>query len=76
MTGETWLYPVFMIFAFLFIITIGIAITVFWIWMIINCAQRKFKNENDKIIWILVIVLAGIVGALIYYFVVKRKNER
>lgn len=56
------------------VIAVAVLSFVFWIWMVIDCAQRKFKSENDKVVWILVIVLAGIIGAAIYYFVVKRKS--
>jgi len=67
--------PFAFVFFFLMIFVISILSTVFWILMIIDVAKRKFKNDNDKILWILVIVLTGIIGALIYYFVVKRKNK-
>ncbi|HEX7735855.1 MAG TPA: PLD nuclease N-terminal domain-containing protein [Ktedonobacteraceae bacterium] len=43
--------------------------TVFWIWMIVDCARNEPDNSNDKIVWILVIVLTHLVGALIYFFV-------
>lgn len=52
------------IFVFLF---------VFWIWMIIDCVKRKFKNENDKIVWILVLIFLSFLGAILYYFIVKRQ---
>jgi amino acid transporter len=45
---------------------------VFWIWMIVDAAKREFP---DKAIWILVIVLTHFVGALIYYFAVKKKDS-
>ncbi|MBI3036040.1 PLDc N-terminal domain-containing protein [Candidatus Woesearchaeota archaeon] len=48
---------------------------VFWVKMIIDAAKREFPNPNDKVIWILVLALTGILGALIYYFVVKRKAQ-
>ena len=67
--------PFAFVFFFLMIFVISILSTVFWILMIIDVAKRKFKNDNDKILWILVIVLTGIIGALIYYFVVIRKNK-
>lgn len=38
--------------------------------MLVDAASRKFHSDSDKIVWILVIVLVGIVGALIYYFVI------
>jgi hypothetical protein len=43
--------------------------------MLIDSIKRKYKDENDKIAWILVIVLVGILGAIIYYFVVKIKKK-
>lgn len=54
---------------------IGIFAFVFWILMIVDVAKRNFKNENDKIMWILIVILTGIIGALIYYFMVKKKNK-
>jgi type VI protein secretion system component VasK len=59
----------------LFIIAIAIWAFVFWILMIIDCATRKFKDNIEKVVWIIVIVFLHILGALIYYFVVKRKNK-
>ena len=35
----------------------------FWIWMLIDCAKRKQKN---KIIWLLVIFLLNLIGAVTY----------
>ena len=35
-----------------------------------------FKKENDKIVWILVVVLLQILGALIYYFAVKISKKK
>ncbi len=58
------------------IFSIIIASIVLWIWMIIDCAQRKFKKSDDKVIWILVLIFLGIIGAIIYYFVVKRNNKK
>jgi|SRR3989344_3680395 len=48
---------------------------VFWIIMIVDVATRKFKEGNDKIVWILVVILASWIGALIYYFVVYMKHK-
>jgi NADH:ubiquinone oxidoreductase subunit 6 (subunit J) len=62
-------------FLILIILALAIFLFVLWIMMIVDCAQRKFKEENEKIIWILVIVLASYIGAIIYYFVVKRPNK-
>jgi prolipoprotein diacylglyceryltransferase len=67
---------IFLAFALIYlgIFLVGIASLVFWILMLVDSIKREYKNENEKITWILVIVLAGIIGALIYYFMVKRKK--
>lgn len=49
---------------------------VFWVLMLVDSIKRKFKKNDDKTIWVIVIVLTGTIGALIYYFVVKRKNKK
>ena len=43
--------------------------------MLVDAATRKFKEGNDKIAWILVVIFAGIIGALIYYFVIYKKSK-
>ncbi len=62
----------------LVIALVGLAGLVLWIWMIVDCATRQFPphRENEKVIWILVVVLVGWLGALIYYFVVKRPADQ
>lgn len=50
-------------------IAFGIWATVFWIMMIVHAAQHDVEN---KPMWIILMVFTGIIGALIYYFVVKR----
>ena len=61
----------------LIILVIGIIIFlfIFWILMIIDAATRKFKNETEKIVWILIIIFLQILGAIIYYFIIKRSNK-
>lgn len=51
-----------------------LAILVFWVWMLVDCIQHEFppQDQNAKIVWILVIIFAGWIGALIYFFVVKK----
>jgi hypothetical protein len=53
---------------------IGVAGTVFWIWMIVECATKEPNQGNEKIVWIIVIIFTHWIGALIYYFV--RRPQR
>jgi hypothetical protein len=54
----------------------GIAIfaTIFWIWVLVDCLTKESAEGNDKIVWTLVILLAPLLGAILYYFV--RRPER
>lgn len=60
-------------FIVLLAIALGVFSFVFWILMIIDAAQRKGLSDGERIAWILVLVFIGIIGAIIYYFAVKRK---
>lgn len=59
---------VFLVF-WLLLLFLGVAGTVLWIWMLIDCAVNEPSTGNDKIVWILVIVLTHGLGALIYLLV-------
>ena len=63
-----------MTFFVLIAIAVSLMATAFWIWMIIDCANNEPSEGNDKIVWILVIVLTGFLGAAIYYFA-RRPNR-
>ena len=41
---------------------------IFWIKMIAEVASSDFDNQDSKITWLLVTILLGFLGALIYYF--------
>lgn len=44
---------------------------VFWLWMLIDCAKREF---DDKALWIVLLIFLNFIAAVLYYFIVKRKN--
>ena len=54
---------------------LGLLVTGFWIWMLIDCATNEPSEGNDKVVWILVIVLTGWIGALIY-LLARRPNRK
>ena len=47
---------------------IPIVITIFWIWMLIDCITNNKIRGGSKVFWILAIFFTHIVGAVIYYF--------
>lgn len=74
MAAELIALPIAFMLIFFLAFAIAILGTIFWIFMLIDCAKRKFKEENDKIVWILVLALTSWIGAIIYYFVIKNKE--
>jgi len=54
-----------------FIILLSLASFVFWIIELVDVARREFRDPNTKLLWLLVVVLAHGLGALIYYFAGK-----
>ena len=57
------------VFVSIFFIVILWAI-IFWIKMLLDSIRRDIES---KPMWILLILLAGFLGALIYYFAIKKK---
>lgn len=64
----------FPLLLFLIMLPLVALLVAFWIWMLVDCATKEPSAGNDKLIWILIIVFAHWIGALIYYFV--RRPER
>ena len=49
---------------------------VFWLWMLVDCLKRDFKKDYDKIVWVLVLIFLHILGAIVYYFIVKTAGAK
>jgi ABC-type multidrug transport system fused ATPase/permease subunit len=64
------LIVIFGLFVFLF----SIASFAFWIWMLIDCVTNEPSEGNDKVIWLLLIIFLGIIGAIVYFF--ARRSKR
>jgi hypothetical protein len=79
-TGVAGLMGVF-ICLYVLAFAAGIFFFVVWVIALVDCAKREnlefpSPSENSKVLWILIVVLAGGVGAIIYYFVVMKKMPR
>lgn len=59
------------IFAVIFVALIPML--AFWIWMLVDAINKPGEN---KVPWILVLIFAGIVGAILYFFLVYRKRQK
>lgn len=64
---------------------LGIGMLVFWlivgglslvlfIWALIDVIRREFPNQNDKILWIILILLIGGLGPILYLLIGRKKG--
>ncbi len=61
------------------LIPLVILFLVLWVWMLIDCIKRPddefaIGGNYAKIIWIIVIIFAGLIGALIYFVLIKKEG--
>lgn len=62
--------------AWLCLVSFGIFVMVFWILMLIDISKREFPKTDDRTMWLLIVVLTGWLGGLIYYFTVKHPADQ
>jgi uncharacterized membrane protein len=62
------------IFGVLFIMGIGIGGLILWIWTLIDCINNETDERNERVIWVVVIAAAQLIGALIYLIVRRPKR--
>jgi len=74
MTFDIWTLGILGAIGILLAVALGVFFFIFWVSMLVDCLKRRFKNDNDKLVWTLVIIFVGLLGAVIYYFVVKEKR--
>jgi hypothetical protein len=53
---------------------VGVAVFALWLWSLIHCVQNRYLNDNNRLIGILLIVVLGIIGSLVYLFL-PRETE-
>ena len=49
-----------------------------WVWLLIDAIKRDYPagKENEKVVWILVLLFGSWIGALVYYIVVKKGYDK
>ena len=52
----------------------GIGGMVLWIWTLIDCINNESDQGNERIVWVVVIAAAQLIGALIYLFARRPKR--
>lgn len=57
----------------LIMITIGFLGLIFWIWMLVHAIKNKGLTDNERLVWVLVIIFVSFLGAVIYFFAGRPK---
>ncbi|MBU0732362.1 hypothetical protein KKC88_05800 [Patescibacteria group bacterium] len=65
-----------MIILWILMMAVGLFFLIFWIIMLIDCVKREFDQRGT---WLAIMIISIFVGlswlaAILYYFLVKRKN--
>ena len=75
MVGFFGLFWLFISVIWLGVFCISILGTVFWVFMLIDIVKRDFPKQDEKTMWVVIVALTGVVGAAIYYFMIKAKDN-
>lgn len=57
-----------------FIPIIGLILLALWIWILIDCARRNFRNGLEKAIWIIALIFTPFIASVVYLVVIKFNN--
>ena len=57
-------------------LSLSLCVAGLWLWALIDCISNEPATGNDKIIWLLVIILLGFVGAILYLRIQRPKRNR
>src|SRR5579884_3350401 len=52
---------------------IALLLSIFWLWMLIDAIISPRTSGVEKLVWVLVIFFTHILGALLYFFLVRRR---
>lgn len=67
---DTGLSPISLV-----IILVVLATMCVWIFALVDVLKSEFRGENDKLLWAIVILLGGLIGAVVY-FAIGRNYKR
>ena len=53
----------------------GLFVTIFWIWMLIDCARNPRLRGAAKVGWLLAVFFLHWIGALVYFFAGRSRGQ-
>ena len=58
-----------------FVLAIAVLGLIFWLWMLADCISYM-RWKRGKLAWILIIIIAGFVGALLYFVLAYSQRRK
>ena len=56
-------------------LSIAAGVMVLWIWTLIDCIKNEPTEGNERIVWVVVIAVTHLIGALVY-LIVRRPQRK
>jgi len=51
---------------FLFVLSVGLGVLALWIYCLIDILRAQFRTDTERIVWLLLILLAPVIGIVLY----------
>jgi hypothetical protein len=48
----------------------------FWVWMLCDCLFHNWRSGKQKLLWFLIILFGGVIGALLFFAIIKAKSKK
>jgi len=45
-----------------------------WLWALIDVIRRQFPNQNDKTLWLIIVILLYWIGGVVYLIAGRKKG--
>lgn len=55
------------------VLFVGVGLVI-WIWALIDVIRRQFTNSNDKTLWLIIVILLGWIGGIVYLIAGRKKG--
>ena len=61
-------------FPLLFWTLLGLGGLFFWVFALVDILRNNFKGDNEKMIWVMVVIFVPFLGTILY-FIIGRQNR-
>jgi hypothetical protein len=58
----------------IFSLVVGLGGLIIWIYALVDIVKSEFRSPNDKIVWVLIVLFATLIGAILY-LAIGRRNK-